>query len=242
MKPTSWSPLTHPNLAVQLAAAMAINLFASLLASWLTGARWSAIAPFLVLNVLGFAALAGLTRRQVWRTHQKWKPLIRIEHESASRPAKGLIAMVSAGGGRETALAAARHHGKHLRHVWLIGTPTSSDDREYVVQQIGKEMPWVTCEECNQLTDSHTAEEAKKVVEATRYRALRTEGIDDSDLVCDFTGLSKHASVGMVLACGSREARLQYVPTLTTDERMRGETPGVPIEVEVAYEVVPQPE
>jgi hypothetical protein len=82
-------------------------------------------------------------------------------------------------------------------------------------------------------------------VDGLRRIAKKTRGIPEADLICDFTGLTKHASAGMVLACGARPARLQYVPPSSPaarDERFRGLEPGTPIEVNIAYEVVPEEE
>ena len=47
-------------------------------------------------------------------------------------------------------------------------------------------------------------------VEKIRRQMLRQE-IKDNDIVCDFTGLTKHMSAGMIFACAPKEARLQYM-------------------------------
>jgi hypothetical protein len=64
-------------------------------------------------------------------------------------------------------------------------------------------------------------------------------GIEDRDLICDFTGMTKPVSAGVVLACVRPEQRLQYMEPLGF---LKGGAPdpaagSVPVEVDVRYDV-----
>jgi hypothetical protein len=81
--------------------------------------------------------------------------------------------------------------------------------------------------------------EAKEEVEKIRKRMLR-QGLEANDIMCDFTGMTKHMSAGMIFACAPKEARLQYMHPrrFLDDGRADPEAgPSEPIEVEIAYQV-----
>ncbi len=82
------------------------------------------------------------------------------------------------------------------------------------------------------LQNPNDIEEALTRVAELRRQALRREGIDESDLTCDSTGLTKGASAGMVVACLPGAARL---PERREEQTLRGTGPFRPVEVHIAY-------
>ena len=71
-------------------------------------------------------------------------------------------------------------------------------------------------------------------------KQLQREGLAENDIVCDFTGMTKHMSAGMIFACAPREARLQFMHPrrFLADGRADPEAgPSEPVEVEIAYQI-----
>ena len=128
-----------------------------------------------------------------------------------------------------------------LQHVWLITTPGAKADAEGVSAQIEALKPGVEIHPITFVENTHTIEEVKPKVEGIRREALRQRGISERDLICDFTGLTKQASAGMVLACARRSARLQYIRS-DCDDAGRVIPPGTPVEIGVAYQIAAEPE
>ncbi len=191
--------------------------------------------PAAAVNLAVIAALLALGRWRipVWR---KATGLALFPREYPALAAKGLVAMVSAGNGRMTALAAARHHGKlGLKHLWLISSQESRADAEWLQAEMARDLPAVDVKLRPSLESAFSVEEMKAEVEHVRSLALKQLHLREDELVCDFTGMTKHASVGMVLACLPAVARLEYVSPQTSDERQRGVTPKPPVEVHIAY-------
>jgi hypothetical protein len=59
----------------------------------------------------------------------------------------------------------------------------------------------------------------------------------ESELICDFTGFTMHATVGMILACTAQDARLPYMHPNRKDADGRADTStgSVPKEVDIGY-------
>jgi hypothetical protein len=234
------NPLTHRSIVVTLPASMVASSLSSAIILAQTGG--APLRTVVIIGVENLAVFVGLAVG-IWFWNRR---LLRKAHVGANKPyektpapAKALIAMVSAGGGRATALAAADYHIKELEHVWLLTTPTAEPDAIWVSQQIAAVKPDIAIHPIAKVEDNHTIDEVKQLVESLRRKAIADCGIAEGDLICDFTGLTKHASAGMVLACAPREARLEYVAPATKDPSGRGLTPGKPIEVELAYLLTP---
>ena len=127
------------------------------------------------------------------------------------RPARGLVLLVSRGKGVMSAIYAVDYHRETLLHLWLIH---SSDGGSLEgVAQIRRH-----CRECAQQIDIRTrqidnvfsVEMARALVDFIRQEAY-SFGIVDQDFICDFTGMNKPVSAGVVLACLRPEHRLQYM-------------------------------
>jgi len=229
--------LSHRSLLVALPATILASTLSNLLTMFQTGSGPAGtIAIRAIENAGVFVILIG--GLWLWNRRQLARLTVRPESsERAPEPAKALIAMVSAGGGRVTALAAAEHHIQRLDHLWLITTRTAEADALFVSERITALKPGIAIHPIRIIDDKHTIDEVKVVVEMLRRKAIQECGGAERDVICDFTGLTKHASAGMVLACAPRLARLQYVTPATKDSAGHGLTPGRPIEVGIAYQI-----
>jgi hypothetical protein len=155
-------------------------------------------------------------------------------------PAHGLILFVAVGPGRSSALQAAEWHGQKgtLRRVWLL-TSTSEkalEEAKWVKREIETKFTTVAGVEIEQLPDIQDIKLIKARVEEVRLRAIKA-GVSEEDLICDFTGLTKSASAGMILACLPRKRRLQYMHPRKYDADGHADTTAGsdPMEVHLAY-------
>lgn len=66
-------------------------------------------------------------------------------------------------------------------------------------------------------------------------------GIEDSDLIADYTGGTKSMTAGIILACTSPERRLQFLRpgSYTAEGRADTTKPSVATEVEIAFQLKP---
>ncbi len=156
--------------------------------------------------------------------------------------AAALIVFVSQKGGRTSALQAASYHAgcKTLKHVWLVTTRSAEEDAKWVAGEIGAQFPDVKIHETKMLNDMDSIPEAKSTVEDLRKHAIRQHKVAEPDLMCDFTGLTKNASAGMILACAPKDARLQYmVPNRRLDDGRADPAGGsMPREIFIQYTVI----
>ena len=190
------------------------------------------------------AALLGGYRllHRLQRAISRGREVITLVEQDAVRGAKALIVFVSQGGGRTSALQAAEYHAtfRSLKHVWLITTRAAESDAKWVGQQIAERDAGIKVHELQFLEDKDNIREAKSLVEHLRKRAMDEFFAREPEVICDFTGLTKNASAGMILACAPRDARLQYmVPNRLTPEGRADPTAGSrPREVVIQYTLI----
>ncbi len=170
------------------------------------------------------------------------KEVVNITENEAVRAAAALIAFVSQMNGRTSALQAAGYHiGRgSLKHLWLITTRAAESDGIWVSEEIKARDASITVHELQFLDDKDNIREAKVLVEHLRNRAMREFRVQEADIICDFTGLTKNASAGMILACAPKDARLQYmVPNkIMPDGRADPSAGSRPREVFIQYHVI----
>ena len=156
-------------------------------------------------------------------------------------PASALIAFVSLGPGRTSCLQAATYHSEAaaLQHLWLITTREGEGDARWIGEQLSPRFPGVKIHQTQFLDDKDSLEESKALVEHLRKRAMTEIDIPEEQLICDFTGLTKNASAGMILACAPRTARLQYMVPNRLDSGGRADplAGSHPREVFIQYSV-----
>jgi hypothetical protein len=182
------------------------------------------------IGLLLFAAGAILVRARL----QKAAAVQTLELSKPREPleAAGLIAMVSKGDGSNTARDAIAYHAKSLRHLWLLIA-------DKILAEVALSSPNIRLHPLELLSDPNDLEAALIRITDLRRQALKRERLRGEDLICDFTGLTKNASAGMVLASANRGARLQYMVSKRMDNRSRGVGDSRPVEVVISYAVAP---
>lgn len=196
-----------------------------------------AIASFLRLVLMSIAGW--LTKTWLFRRLLRMGNMVSSITTKPPELRKGLIVLVSPNQ-IETAKKAITFHYKKLTHLWLIYSDASMEkmksiDTLYHHDMIGQ---------AKSITSSHIADvndpmEFYKVISMI-YETLPKRGLSDSDVIADYTGMTAHASVGMVLAClHSRERALQFVPAIYDAKGVK-ETYD-PIEIDLNLEMLIRP-
>jgi hypothetical protein len=193
-----------------------------------------------VLAVIGGLALllSARVRRAI-----KNNEIITLSITKLPDRAKALVVFVSKGPGSSSALDAALYHADNdmLQDLWIITSEEARDDADRVRREVLSLHPNVTVHPPVYVMNVHDIGEAKTEVEIVRRKCL-LKYKSEKEIICDFTGLTKHMSAGMIFACAPKEARLQYMlPKRFLPDGRADFTagPSDPIEVEIAYQVEP---
>jgi hypothetical protein len=199
--------------------------------------EWLAVALLLVVLIGGYRLFERLRRAIA-----KGTEMVSLVEKEDVGGAVALIVFVSQGPGKTSGLQAAIYHaGKGtLRHLWLITTRAAESDAQWVIEQIRSQRPDLQIHEIQFLDDKDSIQEAKSMVEHLRQRAMAEFRVAEPDIICDFTGLTKNASAGMILACAPKPARLQYmVPNRVDDGGRADPSAGSrPREVFIQYMII----
>lgn len=139
---------------------------------------------------------------------------------------QGLILLVSR---RETCEVALQWHMATLRYVWLIHSTKTAGLAEELKQELKAENVQVFL---HHITDLNDLLAYMKTIEGI-YADLPGD-LRDEDVIMDYTGMGKNASVGSVLACLDRRRALQYVPARYND-MLNPEEANQPIEIELDW-------
>ena len=126
-------------------------------------------------------------------------------------PARGLFFLISRGADGPYANYAIDYHRSALAHLWLLHSSDagSLQNLEFVRSHCRETVPHVKLS-VRQEDDMFSITTAKAHVDFVRQEA-HAIGIKDEDLICDFTGMTKPVSAGVVLACIRPDHRLQYM-------------------------------
>lgn len=222
-----FDPRVFPLFAIgSLALAAAGNSVYDLLKDWLGDFP---LAHFKILGLtmailIGAAFLLSSILRFLRRGHIS--AIARPHPEKR----KGLVFLVS---NEEPLAKAFAYHQPVLSHCWLIATNNSLEvAREFQEKhaQPGKRFF------IKVLSDEFSWEECKKIID--EIYANLPEGLKPTDVITDFTGLTKPASAGAILACLSPDRPLQYVQPIfeMRGDGMKAIGPGDPIEIVIDYE------
>jgi hypothetical protein len=154
-------------------------------------------------------------------------------------PAKGLLFPVSRGGEGPYANYAIDHHQRKLTHLWLLHSSDAGSlhNLEQIRSHRRATAPEVKIK-LHQVDDMFSIEIAKSLVEFVRQEAKAAD-IRDDEFICDFTGMTKPISAGVVLACIRPEYRLQYMEPggFLSDGRPDPGAGARPVEVRIGYDV-----
>lgn len=186
---------------------------------WLLGA----VVIFVALNFLYDTKLGKLLRRS--------RPI--VLHLMAGRDVargRALILLVSRGEGASSARAAIEWHQGELSRVWLIHSSDSSEAADEL-KAIAQER--TRAEVIKRPLDAvHSIGIASALVSEILSEAKRV-GYKDDEIVCDFTGMTKSVSAGMLLASLRQSVRLTVMePNATREDGHPDPTAGShPVEI-----------
>ncbi len=236
MKANAWSaaflePRKSPLvfLAASYVFGMSINLTAATFEAqsipW-----WLVVAGVPIAGVL---LIATPLIRKIW-------PPLRIEFGDTlikAKPCKGLVVLVSPGKGAATAEAAIRYHASALIKVWLVHSETSKQAALALIDELSGEDGFKADQfEPVPLSDGYfeAPDTVRQTLEERVYGRLPL-GMEEGDVIVDFTGGRKTTTAGAFLAGLPRPRRLQVVQPQKTDVRKRGLKAGEPLEVRIEY-------
>jgi len=156
------------------------------------------------------------------------------------RPARGLVLLVSSSpSGLAGCLDGVAHHQSVLKHLWLIhSSDADSIANVEKIEEYCRSLGLLVKTSKRLLDDLFSIEMTKAHIEFVREEA-HSYGIEDRDLIYDFTGMTKPASAGVVLACIRPEHRLQYMEPrgFREDGSPDPKAGSVPVEVDIRYDV-----
>ena len=241
-------PLTDPNrLLLFTVYAFLIGLLASLTPEVLkeffagpdAGTRWyPGIWRLAILGLVVALFLIYSPAVKRWLAASSALAPLTLTSDYKVRFAKGLVLLVSRGEGVHSGICAIDYHRPELTHVWLLHSsdPGSIEGREKIERHCSEVAPAVKVE-ARLIHNIFSIEGVKALVESIR-REAKGKGICDADFICDFTGMNKPVSAGVVLACIRPENRLQYMePTqFLADGKPDSRVPSHPVEVLLSYD------
>jgi hypothetical protein len=133
-----------------------------------------------------------------------------IQQKALDCKYRGLILLVSNSEACQTAI---QFHQPTLKRCWLICSPKTLPEAERLQQQFSEclDQPIV-------INDVYDPLKFRNCVSMI-YRTRLPQGWQESDVIADYTGMTVHASVGMVLACAERGRSLQYTPARFDEQR-----------------------
>jgi hypothetical protein len=218
------------NFSYTILTTLLLGAAAGALADWAgdAGVSHGAIGAVILIVFLGLA---------YWipRAGQRRKDPVTLKPKPM--PAKGLVVLVSLNPGRDSARYAIRYHSINLQHLWMVTTEQAKTDAEFIAEEVKRSYPRVTVHPLTFLTDPNDLREALSSIDELRRQARERHGLGEEYLMCDFTGLTKNASAGMIFACAHQGARLQFMKPRQTDPGGRGIGESDPIEVVISYGV-----
>jgi hypothetical protein len=116
---------------------------------------------------------------------------------------KGLVFLTSQ---EETLRQAILYHQPVLEYCWLVCTEQSYNLANTFKAAQDKKIKV----EIKMINDPFNWNETKRIIED--IYAHKPEHYSDDDIITDFTGMTKPASIGAILACLANARPLQYVP------------------------------
>lgn len=234
LSPANFGPASFYLLLLGILSAVLVDLNSQ---HHLISLEWLALLLVATALLGGYRLL-----HRLQRAVSRGREVITLIEQDTVKGAAALIVFVSQGAGRTSALQAAEYHAnlRSLKHFWLITTRAAESDAEWVRQEIAARHAEIRIHELQFLEDKDNIREAKSLVEHLRKRAIDEFLVSEAEVICDFTGLTKNASAGMILACAPRDARLQYMVAnrLTPDGRADPSAGSRPREVFIQYTVV----
>jgi CRISPR-associated protein (Cas_Cas02710) len=226
-------------LILALAVSVAGNITTDLVKSPSSVELWWRLLGILVFVVVLWILLSRTVRRTISELIARQRRLIQLDIQTSVSAAKALIVFVSKAPGSSSALDAALHHAAGgLEVFWMITSQEASEEAERIGRELKAQYPKVDVHPVVCISDIYSIVEAKAEVENIRRKSMRRFKTE-ADIICDFTGLTKSMSAGMILACAPRQARLQYMHPnkFQPDGRADISAGSHAVEVKIAYQI-----
>lgn len=142
-------------------------------------------------------------------------------------PHRGLVLLVSQAVACRTAI---QHHLPRLERLTLICSPQTLA----MAEELKAEFPQLTTE----IMTADDVHDPKLFYDLVRRAYAKLAKLPNSfpvdEMISDYTGMTAHASVGMVLACMERDWPLEFTPAMFDENRKPiGSLP--PIEIGLSY-------
>ncbi len=221
-----FDPRVFPLFIVgSLALAAAGNGVYALLVDWLGDEPHDHLAILVVALLV--LLLAAVLLSAILRLLRKQEVVITNQPNPQKR--RGLIFLVSQ---KDTLAKAFAYHQPALSHCWLISSAEMLNVANEFKAEHEAEIHAMPVKIIN---DPFDWQETKRLIDEI-YQS-RPEGWDERDIITDFTGLTKPASMGAILACLIPGRPLEYVPALYENrgDRRVAIAPGDPIEISLDY-------
>lgn len=150
-----------------------------------------------------------------------------VQQKRLDRKYPGLILLVSQTTACETAI---QFHLPDLKRCWLI----SSQQKLEIAQELCQQFPQICVDPPILINDVYNPLEVRDRIDEI-YRSRLPEGWREAGVIADYTGMTAHASVGVVLACVGTARPLQYTPAkLDAQGKIVGSLP--PIRIGLSHE------
>lgn len=158
-----------------------------------------------------------------------------------AKACKGLVVFASMGGGIATARAAVVYHRTQLERVWLICSTQSKQNAESLkagLENAADELARIpkgviTLVEVSDAVFSDP-ESIRTCIESNVYDRL-PDGMEEDDVMIDFTGGLKTTSAGAFLAGLPFGRRLEVIDPKNVDLNGKGMDPGDTREIRISY-------
>ena len=118
--------------------------------------------------------------------------------EVQKRP--GLVALASAGPGISSVRNAIDHHKGVLQQVWLIATPGKSEENALAVKREYADSPPIAIRTLASAQDAYDPLKTYAMAKQIVSEAKQQFGMEEADLIADYTGGTATMSVGLALA------------------------------------------
>lgn len=127
-----------------------------------------------------------------------------VRQKALDRKYKGLILLVS---NLEACRVAIEFHRPLLERCWLVCSSTSLEK----AQELQRQFPKMCIDPPIAVNDVYDPILFRDQINAI-YETRLPQSWQDTEVISDYTGMTVHASVGMVLACLEKNRPLQYTP------------------------------
>ena len=193
------------------------NAVYQLLTNWLS-ARNSALLGIIIGAVVVLASALMVLNHLA----NRFRPSLPGTRERQPRPHRGLICLTSK---EPTLRKALEWHNELLRWCWLVCSEESWPLASRLKAELAEQGKIVELVLVKNVLD---AVECRNAID--RIYSTLPDGLAESDVILDFTGMTAIASVGAVLACMNGQRPIQYTPGIF-DSHLQILRPREPIEI-----------